>query len=150
METDYESFDENSDNEEHVSGCVDGATGRDRKNENILSVSGSRFKQSQLKKSVKTRRNIMKFFPKVDKVKVRSAPYVKKGGDWNTTLSDLDRCTKTGHKVDNAFRKLEHLMNDSDLYDIWRFRNPNKRVFSRKMIYNGVLKQSRLDYFFGE
>lgn len=79
METDYESFDENSDNEEHVSGCVDGATGRDRKNENILSVSGSRFKQSQLKKSVKTRRNIMKFFPKVDKVKVRSAPYVKKG-----------------------------------------------------------------------
>lgn len=69
------------------------------------------------------------------------------GGDWNTTLSDLDRCTKTGHKVDNAFRKLEHLMNDSDLYDIWRFRNPNKRVFSRKMIYNGVLKQSRLDYF---
>ncbi|XP_071160704.1 uncharacterized protein [Mytilus edulis] len=36
METDYESFDENSDNEEHVSGCVDSATDVDMKSMDIL------------------------------------------------------------------------------------------------------------------
>ncbi|CAC5423437.1 unnamed protein product [Mytilus coruscus] len=78
METDSESDDEHTNNEEHISSnCIDGATGKDRESKTILGVSGLRFKQSQLKKSGKTRRNMMKFLPKVDKVKARSSPYVK-------------------------------------------------------------------------
>ncbi|XP_071145378.1 uncharacterized protein [Mytilus edulis] len=97
METDYESFDENSDNEEHVSGCVDGAK------ETFLDI------------------ELVESFEQLYNGKILMSNGINR-------------------------RKLEHLMNDSDLYDIWRFRNPKKRVFSRKMIYSGVLKQSRLDY----
>ncbi|CAG2240140.1 unnamed protein product [Mytilus edulis] len=180
METDYESFDENSDNEEHVSGCVDGATetfwdielvesieqlyngkilmsnGINRRQGVAILVSRKYCENVKLVHNDEHGRfihiefqyndivcNIINIYaPNNVHERVEFFSFLQNymlnfdniiiGGDWNTTLSDLDRCTKTGHKVDNAFRKLEHLMNDSDLYDIWRFRNPKKRVFSRR------------------
>ncbi|CAG2243758.1 unnamed protein product [Mytilus edulis] len=68
-------------------------------------------------------------------------------GDWNTSLSGKDRCSRTVHKNDVSVKKLNDIMLNHNVYDIWRFRNPDKLVFSRKMVYNGELKQSRIDYF---
>ena len=68
-------------------------------------------------------------------------------GDWNTTLSNLDRSSRTEHKSDIAVRNLECIIQDHNVYDIWRFRNPDKLVFSKKAICSGELKQSRIDYY---
>jgi len=68
------------------------------------------------------------------------------GGDFNTSLSDIDRCN-TIHNKDSAYTKLDKLMTDCQLYDIWRKRNPGTRVFSWKRIINNQLKASRIDYF---
>ncbi|VDI58973.1 Hypothetical predicted protein, partial [Mytilus galloprovincialis] len=69
------------------------------------------------------------------------------GGDFNTSLSVLDRGSKTCHMNDEPYRKLSKLMNDNNLYDIWRARNPDCQIFSWKRISEGKLQQSRIDYF---
>ncbi|CAC5423396.1 unnamed protein product [Mytilus coruscus] len=69
------------------------------------------------------------------------------GGDFNTSLSMLDRGSKTCHINDEPYRKLTKLMDDNNLYDIWRARNPDCRIFSWKRISEGKLQQSRIDYF---
>ncbi|CAC5395162.1 unnamed protein product [Mytilus coruscus] len=69
------------------------------------------------------------------------------GGDFNTSLSVLDRGSKTCHMNDEPYRKLTKLMDDNNLYDIWRARNPDCRIFSWKRISEGKLQQSRIDYF---
>lgn len=68
-------------------------------------------------------------------------------GDWNTTLSNIDRCSRTVHKHDIAVRNLEKVMSEHNIFDIWRYRNPERIVFSRKRVCEGELKQSRIDYF---
>lgn len=68
-------------------------------------------------------------------------------GDWNTTLSTLDRCSRTVHTNDVAVQNLEKVISSLNLCDIWRYRNPDKFVFSRKQLREGELKQSRIDYF---
>ncbi|CAC5423410.1 unnamed protein product [Mytilus coruscus] len=49
-------------------------------------------------------------------------------------LSVLDRGSKTCHMNDEPYRKLTKLMDDNNLYDIWRARNPDCRIFSWKRI----------------
>ena len=69
------------------------------------------------------------------------------GGDYNHSLSTLDRCNKNGHIEDNAYRTLVETMNANNLYDVWRARNRNVKQYSFKRICNGILQQSRIDYF---
>ncbi|CAC5423435.1 unnamed protein product [Mytilus coruscus] len=69
------------------------------------------------------------------------------GGDFNTSLSVLDRGSKTCHINDEPYRKLTKLMDDNNLYDIWRAGNPDCRIFSWKRISDGKLQQSRTNYF---
>lgn len=68
-------------------------------------------------------------------------------GDWNTTLSKLDRASKTVHKDDMGYNSLCNLMITHDIYDIWRSRNPLLKTFSWKRICDLFLQQSRIDYF---
>ena len=69
------------------------------------------------------------------------------GGDFNTTLCKLDRASKSEHKEDIGVKSLIQAMQNSDIYDIWRSRNPESLVYSRKQICNNALLQSRIDYF---
>ena len=69
------------------------------------------------------------------------------GGDFNTSLSHLDKCNKTGHVEDSAYNTLLNTIDENDLYDVWRFRNTNVKQYSFKRISNSMLQQSRIDYF---
>lgn len=69
------------------------------------------------------------------------------GGDFNDysdTFLDRSR-TMSDNKPNND--SFAHFKEDNILVDIWRDRNPDKRVYSRKQHVNGVLKQSRIDAF---
>lgn len=68
------------------------------------------------------------------------------GGDFNTSLSHVDRCN-TMHICDTSYKKLKDLMSECQLYDVWRGRNPDSKIFSWKRIINNQLKASRIDYF---
>ncbi|CAG2242715.1 unnamed protein product [Mytilus edulis] len=69
------------------------------------------------------------------------------GGDFNTSLSMLDRGGKSNHVIDEPCKKLCDLIENNNLYDVWRTRNKSSRIFSWKRICNGELQQSRIDYF---
>lgn len=69
-------------------------------------------------------------------------------GDMNTSLSNLDRCGKTEHTQDKAYKKLTNICDMSNLYDVWRARNQNARTFSWRRIVQNVLIQSRIDHIF--
>lgn len=69
------------------------------------------------------------------------------GGDFNTSLSALDRANVVGHKEDGAFKTLEQMLENNDLYDVWRARNDRIKQFSFKRLSNECLQQSRIDYF---
>ncbi|CAC5415426.1 unnamed protein product [Mytilus coruscus] len=86
------------------------------------------------------------FFLK-SKQKISKGKYVLVAGDFNTTLSSLDKSGKTLHCNDKAVKSLCNFMQEKGLYDIWRNRNVNTKVFSRKQVVQGFLTQSRLDYF---
>jgi len=68
-------------------------------------------------------------------------------GDFNNTLSNLDRNSKTVHSNDQAFLSLDRCVDINDLYDIWRARNPRVLEYSRKQVVENRLVQSRIDYF---
>ena len=42
---------------------------------------------------------------------------------------------------------LEAILNNYNLIDIWRHRNPGKREFSRSQVVENILKQSRIEFF---
>ena len=67
-------------------------------------------------------------------------------GDFNCTLSSLDRCGKTEHVNDTAYKELKNMMYENDIVDIYRDRYPNKVVFSFKRLSNNSLQQSRIDH----
>lgn len=69
------------------------------------------------------------------------------GGDFNTSLSTLDKSNKTGHVEDCTYRSLVSILEDNSLYDVWRTRNENIKHYSFKRISNDKLQQSRIDYF---
>ncbi|CAC5423370.1 unnamed protein product [Mytilus coruscus] len=81
------------------------------------------------------------------KQKISKGKYVLVAGDFNTTLSSLDKSGKTLHCNDKAVKSLCNFMQEKGLYDIWRNRNVNTKVFSRKQVVQGFLTQSRIDYF---
>ena len=69
------------------------------------------------------------------------------GGDFNTTLSKFDKSCQSKHCMDEAYRELQNMINICNIYDVWRCRNETKRIFSWKRISNGVLQQSRIDFY---
>ena len=50
-------------------------------------------------------------------------------GDFNCTLSSLDRSGKTKHVNDSAYNGLKKLMFEKKLLDIYRDRYPDKIIF---------------------
>ena len=65
------------------------------------------------------------------------------GGDYNCTLNNaIDRYNCTT-KIDIGQIDLKNVMENFDLEDIWRRRNPDVRQFS----WEGRGKKSRIDYF---
>ena len=51
------------------------------------------------------------------------------GGDFNTSLSMLDRGGKSNHVIDEPCKKLCDLIENNNLYDVWRTRNKSSRIF---------------------
>ena len=86
------------------------------------------------------------FFVKMKK-DILLSQYMIVAGDFNTTLSPLDRASKTKHVNDKSVLALKDFMNNKELYDVWRNRNLYSRTFSRKQIVENFLTQSRIDYF---
>ncbi|CAC5360931.1 unnamed protein product [Mytilus coruscus] len=70
------------------------------------------------------------------------------GGDFNTTLNSLDKGGLSKHICDEAYKELCEIIHSCNVYDVCRSRNENKKIFSWKRITNGMLQQSRIDYFF--
>lgn len=69
------------------------------------------------------------------------------GGDYNDYSNVLlDRSNTMSNILPNN-KSFTDFKTKSNLIDIWRDRNPEKRIFSRKQWVNGVLKQSRIDSF---
>ncbi|CAC5409985.1 unnamed protein product [Mytilus coruscus] len=81
------------------------------------------------------------------KDKISNGKYVLVAGDFNTTLSSLDKSEKTLHCNDKAVKTLYNIMQEKGLCDIWRNRNVDIKTFSRKQVVQGFLTQSRNDYF---
>jgi exonuclease III len=78
---------------------------------------------------------------------IRNHNNVILAGDFNTTLSYLDRDGRTDHQQTIPYRDLCKIIDNNNMSDIWRKRNGRDRVFSRKQVINGVLTQSRIDYY---
>ena len=69
-------------------------------------------------------------------------------GDFNTSLSPLDRGFNSRHSEDRAFKALDSLLSEFNTYDVWRARNPSARIFSWRRVVQNTLLQSRIDYIF--
>lgn len=67
-------------------------------------------------------------------------------GDFNNTLGEIDRCGRTVHMYDKSYKALFDLMNKHCVTDVWRNRNATTKMFSRKMIVENTLVQSRIDF----
>lgn len=81
------------------------------------------------------------------KNKINNEKYMLVAGDFNTTLSPLDKSGKTKHNNDKAVISLCNIINEKCLYDVWRNRNVDAKIYSRKQIVQDYLTQSRIDYF---
>lgn len=66
-------------------------------------------------------------------------------GDFNVWMDRLDASSSAHFCSDSSRGALLKVMQDEDLVDIWRERNPDKRVFSRRQVVRGELRQSRID-----
>lgn len=67
-------------------------------------------------------------------------------GDFNNTLGEIDRCWRTVHMYDKSYKALFDLMNKHCVTDVWRNRNATTKMFSRKIIVENTLVQSRIDF----
>ena len=66
-------------------------------------------------------------------------------GDFNIKLNRLDISENCVFKSDASRSVLQQTMNECDLSDVWREKNPVERDFSRVQLVKGELKQSRID-----
>ena len=66
-------------------------------------------------------------------------------GDFNVFCTKLDVYRVDKFRQDAARTSFLKMMRDNDLIDVWRLGNANKREFSRRLMVEGVLKQSRID-----
>ena len=69
-------------------------------------------------------------------------------GDLNTSMSTLDRCGRSQHTEDKAYKSISKFCDNFNLYDVWRSRNPNARVYSWRRVVQNILIQSRIDFIF--
>jgi len=70
------------------------------------------------------------------------------GGDFNEVLDPhLDRSNSITYNTSKSRQVLKQFIVDKQLCDIWRYRNYEKRMYTRQQHVEGKLKQSRLDYF---
>ena len=67
------------------------------------------------------------------------------GGDWNTIISPT--LGKSGGRdvVDTVTKEMKALLDDFELFDIWRLKNPNTKRFTFRQ--KKPIIQSRLDFF---
>lgn len=86
------------------------------------------------------------FFTLIEDELLNCSDNVILGGDFNTTPDSLDRSGVTVHTNNYCVEKLKHVT-AYDLNDVWRSRNRDCSVFSRKQVRDGVISQSRIDYF---
>ena len=66
-------------------------------------------------------------------------------GDFNVWCGKLDVSGKMKFKNDSSRGALQKIKREKKLCDVWRERNPEAKVFSRKQVVKGELKQSRID-----
>lgn len=66
-------------------------------------------------------------------------------GDFNVWCGRLDVAVGMVFRSDKTRAILREIMRGNDLVDVWRERNPKGRVFTRRKVFKGVLKQSRID-----
>jgi len=70
-------------------------------------------------------------------------------GDFNVWCGRLDATASMCFTSDSSRKVLKDVMIMNGLRDVWRDRNPRGRVFSRKQVVRGQLKQSRIDLVLG-
>ena len=70
-------------------------------------------------------------------------------GDWNIVLNqEIDSRNYKQSNNPRARQQLLRLMNDYNLYDVWREENHDKQVFTWKRKHQGkIVQMGRLDYF---
>lgn len=66
-------------------------------------------------------------------------------GDMNVALSKADVGVANKFKSDTSRSAIQEWMADNDLVDAWRVLKGGTRVFSRRQVVMGTLKQSRID-----
>lgn len=67
-------------------------------------------------------------------------------GDFNTVLSSLDVSKNNVYRHDVSRSYLLHAMSETSMTEVWRDMNIMGRVFSRRQVVMGILKQSRIDF----
>lgn len=81
-----------------------------------------------------------------EKIKQFAPDNIIMGGDWNLVLDfDLDYYNYKHNNNAKAQEKVEQIMIDLDLTDIWRDLNPELKRFTWRR--NNPIQQSRLDFF---
>ena len=70
-------------------------------------------------------------------------------GDWNLLLNpDMDGAHYRHINDPNARQNVLKLINDFNLYDVWREENLEKRTFTwKRKLQSGYIQMGRLDYF---
>lgn len=90
------------------------------------------------------------FFVKVfEVVDARENESLLLAGDFNLTMDpELDLLNNMGSLHVRKRKMVQEYLESKDLVDIWRVKNPDKRVFSWRKPNSRQLVMSRLDYFF--
>lgn len=68
-------------------------------------------------------------------------------GDFNVTLSAIDKYPTKNYIPDKSSAFLKQCMANKRLEDIWRWRYPMRKQYSRRGLADSMLTQSRIDYF---
>uniref|UniRef100_A0A3B4WLU1 Endonuclease/exonuclease/phosphatase domain-containing protein n=1 Tax=Seriola lalandi dorsalis TaxID=1841481 RepID=A0A3B4WLU1_SERLL len=59
-------------------------------------------------------------------------------GDFNVWCARLDASSNACFKSDTSRGVLKEMMEERGMIDVWRERNPERRVFSRRQVVMGV------------
>ena len=124
----------------------------------VIAKLNGRFLHIKISENDKVLDFINVYFPNIIEERVKFCQdiheYIPKSenlfllGDFNTSMSSLDRGGKLPHVEDRAYKALNNLLDEYNLYDIWRSRNPDACIFSWRRVVQNVLSQSRIDFIF--
>ncbi len=67
-------------------------------------------------------------------------------GDFNVKMCRLDFSSDCSYKQDSSRAALKLFMDNNNLCDLWRTRNPVTREYSRVQPYMDTIRQSRIDF----